>query len=62
MRTDGDTPALMNSRVGQNLSFFQVDFTITPEEGVIDPGPDITDQALQQLVDTNTNCGLYWTM
>jgi hypothetical protein len=52
----------MNQRLNVNLSFFQVDFTVTPQAGIIDPGPEITDQALQQLEDSGTNAGLYWTM
>jgi hypothetical protein len=52
----------MNQRLNVNLSFFQVDFTVTPQAGIIDPGPEITDQALQQLEDSGTNAGLYWTI
>jgi hypothetical protein len=62
MRGQGDTPSLINARIGQNLSFFQVDFSITQQANVTDPGPDITDMALQQLEATNTDAAIYWTV
>ncbi|KAJ3152702.1 hypothetical protein HK101_001797 [Irineochytrium annulatum] len=62
-RTLGDTPALMNGRLGglPGLTFFQTDIDIS---GKHDPttGLNITDQFITHLVSTNTNAAGYITI
>ncbi|KAJ3110498.1 hypothetical protein HDU96_006523 [Phlyctochytrium bullatum] len=63
-RTMNDTPSLVNARLQRNLTFFQVDFDITQEAPgqVVDPTPEITDQAMEQVEATGTDAWMYWTI
>ncbi|KAI9324973.1 glycoside hydrolase superfamily [Zopfochytrium polystomum] len=60
-RPHGDTPLDINNRLGRNLSFFQTDIDLT---GTSKPetAPNITDQFIQHLDQTNTDAIAYLTV